>query len=417
MRVLHLIAGNLGEGAALGAYGLHRGLLELGVDSKVVNNGQNILADPTVTPLATNPAKRFFYRALPHAGKLKTLPYQSRPEPFHTGEEGLDVTKLPGFAEADILHLHWINGLVRLSSLAKVDKPVVWTLRDMWPFTGGCHYSLGCEGYKWGCGACPQLGSTNAKDLSAAIIEKKARALPKRLNLVGISDWISNAARQSMLFQGYPVSTIPNGVDLAPFEAVDRQAARQALGLAPEARVLLVGALRLTDPVKGFDLFEAALGQLLKEEPAPITVLTFGHAAPKLPAHQKLVHRHLGFLRGKALAEAYGAANGFVAPARQEAFGKTVVEALATGTPVAAFEGTGPATIIEHQKCGYLAQAFDGADLAQGLKWLLEAGDKAPSTEAVKVRAQGFALGRAARSYRALYEAIASEATASQNGH
>ena len=93
------------------------------------------------------------------------------------------------------------------------------------------------------------------------------------------------------------------------------------------------------------------------------------------------------------------------------------VEALATGTPVAAFEGTGPATIIEHQKSGYLAKAFDGAGLAQGLRWLLEAGSKAPSMEAAKARAQAFAQGRAARSYRALYEAIASEATASQNGH
>lgn len=406
MRVLHVIAGNLGEGAALGAYGLHRGLLALGVDSHVVNNGQTILSDPTVTPLATNAPKRFFYRALPHAGKLRTLKYPDRPEPFHTGEEGLAVQRLPGYQNADVIHLHWINGLVRLSSLKTVDKPVVWTLRDMWPFTGGCHYSLGCDRYRQGCGACPQLKSTNLKDLSQAIIATKSLALPRRLQLVGISDWISDAARQASLFKDLPITTIPNGVDLTPFEGVDRKAARRALKLEAHERVLLVGALRLTDPVKGFDLFLEALRHFQKESPEPVTVLTFGHTQPEVPSTPGVRWQHLGFLQGEALAQAYGGADAFVAPARQEAFGKTVVEALAVGTPVVAFEGTGPATIIEHKLSGFLAKAFDAQALTQGLAWALEGPERGgePVQRAARVRAKDFSQERAAARYQALYQ-------------
>ena len=408
MRVLHLIAGNLGEGAALGAYGLHRGLLELGVDSHVVNNGQTLLDDPTVTGLATNAPKRFFYRALPHAGKLRALKYSARPEPFHTGEEGLAVRRLPGYADAEVIHLHWINGLVRLSSLKTVDKPVVWTLRDMWPFTGGCHYSLGCDRYQQGCGACPQLKSTNPRDLSQAIVAKKSQALPPRLQLVGISDWISDAARQASVFQGLPITTIPNGVDLTLFEGVDRKAARRALKLEAHERVLLVGALRLTDPVKGFDLFLDALRHFQQESPKPLTVLTFGHTQPKVPSLEGVRWQHLGFLMGEALAQAYGAADAFVAPARQEAFGKTVVEAMVTGTPVLAFEGTGPATIIEHKLSGYLAQAFDPPALSKGLGWALQGqqrGEKAVQS-AARARAKDFSQERAAARYQALYQSL-----------
>jgi hypothetical protein len=151
---------------------------------------------------------------------------------FNTGFDGIDITRHPSYADADLVHLHWVNGLVGVRTLSKIKKPVLWTLRDMWPITGGCHYSLDCTRFKKACGQCPQLGSARDRDLSRWVVRRKERTLPSHMRVVGISHWLSECARQSTLFRKFPVATISNGVDTQGFQkgragAVVRQTNRK----------------------------------------------------------------------------------------------------------------------------------------------------------------------------------------------
>lgn len=371
LKVLHLVAGELSGGAARGAYWLHQAQREIGIDSTLVTSGRDNLGDDSVVALGASNVSRLKFALLNRLGNLPTFFYRKRkPWIFNTGFAGIDFTKLPEFREADLIHLHWVNGLVSMRTLRKVKKPIVWTLRDMWPFTGGCHYAVGCERYKTGCGACPQLQSKRSTDLTRLVVANKRALLPKQLRVVGISHWLSDCASSSRVFADFPVQTISNNIDTQAFSPIDQQTARQILALPKDKKIILVGAQRVTDFYKGFGLFVDAIERIQRDD---IYVLTFGREANQ--AMQPLDHTstHLGFLADAlSLRLVYSAADLFVAPSLMDAFGKTLAESLSCGTPVVCFDATGPKDIVDHQKTGCKAKPFEAEDLAKGIEWVLD---------------------------------------------
>lgn len=370
MKVLHLVAGSLSGGAARGAYWLHSAQREVGIDSTLVTSGRDDLGEDSVVALGASNVSRVKFALLNRLGNLPTLFYRKRkPWIFNTGFAGIDFTKLPEYREADLIHLHWINGLVAMRTLRKVKKPIIWTMRDMWPLTGGCHYAIGCERYQTGCGECPQLQSKWSSDLTRLVVANKRASLPKQLRIVGISHWLSDCASNSRLFGDFPVQTISNNVDTQIYTPVNRQTARQILGLPTNKKVILVGAQRVTDFYKGFGLFIDAMKRVRRDD---IHVLSFGREASLAMQCLDLNKTHLGFLTDSlSLRLAYSAADLFVAPSLMDAFGKTLAESLSCGTPVVCFDATGPKDIVDHQTTGYKAQPFEADDLAKGIEWVL----------------------------------------------
>ena len=368
--VAHLVAGNLDGGAARGAYWLHQALRERGVKSTVLYSGSGRSNDPSVASLADTPAKAIAAALTRRFWSLPTLLYRKRkPESFSVGMAGIDFAAHPLYRSANVVHLHWISGLVSMKSLRRIDKPVVWTLRDMWPLTGGCHYSLACDRYKVGCGRCPLLGSGSRNDLSRFVFERKRASLPAQLQVVGISEWLSERARESPVFAGRTVRTISNNVSTRVFFPIDKQAARQNFALGESARIVLVGAQTLSPAYKGFDLFVSALAVL---DVRALHFLFFGAVSKAALNRLGINYTSLGFIADEAeLREVYSAADVFVAPSRSEAFGKTLAEAMACQTPVVCFDTSGPKDIVEHKISGYRARPFDASDLAAGIRWVL----------------------------------------------
>jgi len=409
MNVLHLAAGNLSGGAARGALGLHRGLVEIGVESVLVNNGgSHATEDSHVVSLGCSPWGKAKWAIARRFGSLPIRLYWKRQRRiFNTGLDGVDVTRLPAYENADIVHLHWVNGLVRMGPLRKVKKPVVWTVRDMWPMTGGCHYAMGCENFKEGCGRCPQLRSSLRMDLSRAVVAYKQRALPANLQVVGISDWVSDVARSSQLFRNRSVRTISNSIDTKSFVPMNKVFARKALGLPLDSKIVLLGAQNIADFYKGFDLLIDAMCGVTGES---FELVQFGSANSDQLEQLGRDVRSLGHLSDDAsLRLAYSAADVFVAPSRMEAFGKTLVESMACGTPVVCFDATGPKDIVKHKVTGYKATPFDPFDLARGIKWTLSRTaeemtflQKASRDRAVKQ----FDVRVAALKYRELYQKL-----------
>ena len=118
--------------------------------------------------------------------------------------------KLSGL-NPSIVHFHWVSaGFLRIETLGKLTKPLVWTLHDSWAFTGGCHYPFDCTRYHRDCGACPILGSSRERDLTRRIWSRKQKAWEGlNLTVVTPSRWLADCARVKLpvpgdTSRGYP---------------------------------------------------------------------------------------------------------------------------------------------------------------------------------------------------------------------
>jgi glycosyltransferase involved in cell wall biosynthesis len=370
MKVLHLIGGDLGRGAALGAYWLHKELLNLGVESKILTNSSETYIDKSVTSIVSDLRGKILNTVRRVADNFLNKLYLNRKKViFSAGLFGCDFTKTKIYKNADIIHLHWIcRGFVNIKHMEKVEKPLVWTMRDMWPMTGGCHYSIDCKRYKANCGRCPQLGSTHKKDLSSLLLQRKMKWIPKTTKLIGISDWLSDCAKQSSLFSDFDVQTIYNCVSVREFFPVEKLLARKSLGLPEDKIIVLAGAQNFDDFYKGFDIYLQAVKNLVSN---PLLLFYGKLDCSALDAIGR-DYVNLGFLyHTSSLRLAYSAADVFVAPSRMDAFCKALAESMACGTPVVCFDATGPKDIVDHKKNGYKAKPFEPVDLARGVEWII----------------------------------------------
>ena len=373
IKVLHIVAGDLNGGAARGAKWLHHGLIDINVESKILTNSSTGLDDWRVTTICVNRRERlkisirFQVEILP----LKFYP-NKKDQFFSPSISGYNFINHPLYQWADIIHLHWINGgFVNIKHLAKIDKPIVWTLRDMWPMTGGCHYTMGCEKFITGCGNCVQLGSQKDKDLSYYVLKRKMKYYPSNMKLVGISHWISEKARESKVFQGFDIQTIYNNVNCNDFYPINKQIARKIMGIETNKKIILVGAINIKDFYKGFAKYTEAIEGLDKDK---YFLAFFGKLDNKLVQSFGFEYKHFGYLHDTvSLRLLYSAADVFVAPTLMDAFGKTLSESMACGTPVVCFDSSGPKDIVDHQVNGYKAKPFDADDLRDGIKWVLNA--------------------------------------------
>jgi glycosyltransferase involved in cell wall biosynthesis len=410
MNVLMLNTFDDVAGADRAARRLQQGLRGAGVDARLLvhfryGDGWDVICRDA-------PGRRLLRRLKLLLGTVPVRRYPNRPVNNFTPALLPDrlAAEVAGI-DPDIVHLHWLGaGFCRIETLARFDRPLVWTLHDSWPFTGGCHVPGDCQKYRERCGACPVLGSTSEDDLSRRTWQRKERAWRDlHPTLVAPSRWLADCARASTLFRDYRVEVIPNGLDTQAFRPMDQRAARERLGLPQDRPVVLFGAVNaLTDPNKGWQLLKAALRSVAVCRPNALAVL-FGVDPPVPPPDAGLPLTFLGRLRDDAsLAVAYAAADVFVVPSRQESFCQTAAEALACGTPVAAFGTTGLLDVVEHHGCGYLAQPYDSADLARGILWVLA--DRVRhgelSSRARKKVEEEFSLDRVAERYLSIYREL-----------
>ncbi len=311
-----------------------------------------------------------------------------------------------------LVHLHWVGaGLLGMEELTEMKCPIVWTLHDAWAFTGGCHYTRDCGGFKGCCGCCPQLGSKSENDYSRYLMRKKTKVFESLdLTVVTPSRWLAEMAKHSSLLAGRRIEVIPNGLDTEIFQPVAREIARRRLGLQTDGPVLLFGAQVMTDPRKGSDLLCAALRNLKR----PCTLLVFGIGNLQLEDAPHITVCQLGNVADDAkLALAYSVADVYVCPSREDNLPNTVAEALACGTPCAAFAVNGLLDMIDHEKNGWLAKPFDTADLAQGIRWLVEHPKPDQLQEAARRKAVSeYSMTVMGDRYMRLYEEVLAAAKA-----
>ncbi len=276
----------------------------------------------------------------------------------------------------DIVHLHWVARMMRLETLRTLEIPIVWTLHDSWPFTGGCFLPGACERYREMCGCCPLLASDQEHDLSRKVWRRKLTAWRHvNLTLIAPSHWMRDCALASSLFQNRRVEVIPNGIDTRLFRPMEMSAARESLTLPLNKKLILFGAKSATtDPNKGFQLLTQALREVAQSKwHEKVELIVFGDLHQQSLKELNIKTHVMGWQNdAETLSRLYASADLFVLPSLQENLPYTVMEAMACGTPCVAFDQGGVPDLIEHHVNGYLANAYDTTDLARGIGLLVE---------------------------------------------
>jgi len=412
MNILLINNSDIIGGASRASYRLHKGLQDIGANSQLLVQ-EKYSDDKTVLA----PEYRLSQAIARSKLTFDTLPlkfYSQRSKNIFSLQWFPDqmVSKISEIAP-DIINMHWINAaFIQIETIAKLKRPVVWTLHDMWALTGGCHYSGECDRYTASCGTCPQLGSTSNWDLSHWVWQRKAKAW-KGLNMtiVSPSTWLAKCAKSSSLLKNFRIEVIPNGLDIQKYKPIEKSIARKLLNLSPDKQLILFGSLQATsDSRKGFHLLQPALQELSKSGwQDRLELVIFGAFKPENPLEFGFKAHYLGTLNDDlSLALLYSAADVFVLPSTQENLANTMVEAISCGTPCVAFSIGGMSDIIEHQKNGYLAQPYKLEDLAQGIAWVLENKERHQNlcTRARDKAEQEFTMRQQAHRYSSLFTSI-----------
>jgi glycosyltransferase involved in cell wall biosynthesis len=376
MKILIISTYELLGGAARAANRLHKALLAEGVASQMLVFSKSSDDETIIKPQSKVSKFR------PTLDSLPVNFYKDRTKRLFSPA----WVPISGIADKinalnpDIVHLHWVcDGMLRIEDLSKIKAPIVWSLHDMWPFTGGCHYDDGCNKYRASCGECPELGSYQENDLSRRIYKRKLKSFnqTKSLTIVGLSRWLADCAKASSLLASRPVVNLPNPIDTTRFAPVDKVTARTILNLPVNKKLVLYGAVSAaSDQRKGYKELVAAL-QLIPTD-QDLELVVFGSSRPQKAPDLGFPTHYLGQVYDDVTLQLiYSAADAMVVPSLQENLSNTIMESLACGTPVVGFAIGGNSDMINHLQNGFLAKPFESTSLAEGICWVLDSDNPA----------------------------------------
>lgn len=416
MRVLIINTTERQGGPAIAAYRLTEALKNNGIKAKMLVRRKSTDQVTTVQAEYTL-SDRFSMVWERLSVALHTHFRRNRVYAIDLGRSGTDITNLPEFKQADVIHLHWTNGgMLSLSSIDKIiasGKPIVWTLHDMWPFTGICHYAHDCDHYTEQCHDCPQLNSRKYRDMAYRIFKRKEQMLQgAHIQFVACSRWLGNMAINSHLLHGCKIQCVPNAINTNLFRPRSKQQAREALGLPTDKRLILFSSHSLADERKGYHYLKEAVKMLSTEHPEwrnQLGVVLIGkNISPALYQDIPFDVYPLSYVaEEKRLVEVYNAVDLFAIPSLQDNLPNTIVEAMACGVPCIGFSVGGIPEMIDHLHNGYVADYKNVSDFAAGIHWLLTEGDyEMLSREAARKAANTYGENSVAMKYIGIYNHI-----------
>jgi glycosyltransferase involved in cell wall biosynthesis len=395
LKIMHVGASDSVAGAARAAYRVHRSLVDYGIELGVESRFrviQKFTSDGTVLGGPPLGQSRLWRRLHPRLNRLAKRGFQTGNPVLHSiawPDTGLgkELEQLRR-QQADLIHLHWLgDSTLSIEEIGRLPQPIVWRLPDQWAFSGAEHYGTppapgdtasSDERFIYGYPEDSRPAHESGPDLNRRTWLRKQRAWRRPINIVCTTSWLADCARRSALMKDWPISVIPNPLDLTAFAPLDQAVGRELHRLPQDRPLILFGALDFTTDVrKGADLFFDAIKFLRQQVTGTqlenLELVVFGSREPIDPPQLGFPVHWLGSLGDDVtLRLAYTAADVMVVPSRQEAFGQTASEAQACGTPVVAFRTGGLVDIVKDHVTGALADPFDPASLAESIRWVLE---------------------------------------------
>ncbi|MFB2936477.1 glycosyltransferase family 4 protein [Aerosakkonemataceae cyanobacterium BLCC-F154] len=367
MNVLQINQLDIGGGAAIAGYRLHQGLVNQGINSRLLVGIQKTSSDRVSIipqkPRIENQIFRFSWKLGFHYVHIIS---------------SFDIPKHSFYQEADILNFHNLHGnyfnYLAIPSLTE-SKPAVYTLHDMWSFTGHCAYSYDCDRWKIGCGKCPYPNTYPSVNMDNTHIEWKLKNwVYSRANLTIVtpSKWLTEQAKQSMLKQ-FEIHHIPYGIDTEAYQPLDRELCRKLLGIPNNKKVLMFGSVSVKDPRKGGDLIIQTLQKFPASLKAEIVLLTIGNDSESIAQEIGIESLHLGYVSSDRLKSiAYSAADLFIFPTRADNLPLVLQESMACGTPIVSVKIGGVPDLVRPGITGYLAEVENVQDFGNGIREIME---------------------------------------------
>jgi glycosyltransferase involved in cell wall biosynthesis len=406
--VLLIGASDTKGGAARAAYRLHQGLQQVGTQSCFLvqdkeTDDPTVLGPPNRGRWVLDKVRNRLGESLVRLSGRDAEGKQSVnlvPSGLHRRVNDL---------HPEVVHLHWLgHETISIREIARIDAPIVWTLHDMWAFSGTNHYVRRDENHV------PDRSSAAERSWMDRWLRrwKKTQWSNLDLTIVTPSAWLAREARRSTVLGEHRIRVIPNGIDLDTFKPIDTSAARAVFDLPESAPLVLFGAINaLTNRRKGAHLLRPALHKLLdRREDAELVVFgtSGGLSDEERERFGGRVHSIGRLSDSSSLALLYSAADVFAIPSMQDNLPNTIMEALACGTPSVGFDVGGIPEMIEHRITGYVAEAHDVDEFARGLEWVLAEKRRDDLATASRKKAESeYALPIISRRYRRLYREVA----------
>lgn len=405
MDILHVSATDTSGGASRAAYRIHLAQCGGGISSRMAVT-KKFSNDPSVISRSRRLAKVRNYTRSAVEQLLLAKIFTRSPNPCSANLVLGSSIPRDAINQADLINLHFIGSSTIHHSLKPVrEKPIVWTLHDMWPFSGVEHYGSESDTALWRTGSV--AGKSFFDRIDRSILMRKKKCWEDiDLTVVCPSQWLAECAKSSSLFRERRVEVIPYALNLQTFRPIEKHVARALLGLEQDRRYILFGAdpANLASTRKGGDLLRDALLEL-GDLRGDVSILLFGSSK------QREVRGNFEFLSlgsfsdDVALSVVYNAADCFVAPSRQDNLPNTVIESLACGTPVVAFDVGGMPDMLD-DNVGALAEPFSVKSLSNCLREVLARGSLSFTLKCRERAESLFAPRLIAEKYKSLYADI-----------
>ena len=396
MNILHVNASDISGGAARAAYRIQRSLVDHGMAHGLQSQLRAISQqsdDPTVIGGPPLGQSRIVRRLRPRLAQQARRGFRTGNPTLHsiawpaTGL-GRELQQRHRQGKVDLVHLHWLgNATLSIEEIGRLPTLLVWTLHDQWAFCGAEHYTSpplpgeaasSDERFALAYSVSSRPSHESGPDINRRTWLRKRRAWRRPIQIVCPSTWMAGCARRSALMADWPITVIPNPIDLEVWAPCDPRQARALLNLPQDRPLVLFGADGGSrDPRKGADLLLQAL-QLLCEQVSgtaleKVELVVFGQSRPAAPPDLGFPIHYSGRLHDDlSLRLLYVAADVFVIPSRQDNLPNTGLEAHACGTPVVAFRTGGLVDIVDDRSTGALAEPFEPESLAAAIRWVLE---------------------------------------------
>lgn len=381
MKVLHLSTDDNSGGASRSAYRLHQALSEQSVESsmRVLRHdtaNARVLSGRTPRTLQ----KKIVDRIKKQIWEFSIRNWHTENPIMHTfGNTSAGLVTEINQSSSQLVNLHWITDLLSIQDIGEINKPIVWTVHDMWVFCGGEHSTPDTpearfrEGYL----SSNRPLTESGPDLNRHAWEKKRAAWANQaITFVAPSRWMGTCIKESALFRNadIDVHVVPNPIDAETvWRPIDKRQARARLGLNPDNHYLLVGSAGGMSSIKGEDMVGSIIQKLTSHTKNAVELIVFGTTSPALTQNLTgKVHLMGRVTNDVVMADLYSAADVMMIPSRQDNLPNTAIEAQACGVPVVGFNIGGVPDIVVHGRGGWVAPSFDLDDFAKGVDWLLE---------------------------------------------
>jgi len=326
---------------------------------------------------------------------------------------GTDITKMPEFKRADIIHLHWVNqGFLSLSDINKImhsGKKVVITMHDQWFFTGVCHYSGECMKFQTKCEKCEMLTGVFS-DIVRDVFTKKMRIYRNAdVTFVSCSQWLGNLARSAKLTEGHKVVSIPNAIDTTLFCPKDKEEARKRCKLPTDMKLILFGSQKITDVRKGFKYLVDACNIIKNNNPQlanNIGVVVLGGQSDVVQSQLPFKVFPISYVSDQQqIVDLYNAVDIYATPSLQDNLPNTIVEAMSCGVPCIGFNIGGIPEMIDHRHNGYVAEYRNADSFAEGIIWALNPAHYSLLSTAARAKAEAtYSQDAVAHKYIEIYD-------------